>query len=439
MEITESLSEGLRREYTVVVPHADVDRKVVAELERLATKADVPGFRRGKLPLAVARQRWSGDVHPAIMEEIARDAVAQTVDRHGLTPLDTPSVEIVNPGKREDFECKVVLDIFPEIPPLDLGEIELEMPVPVLDDDELGTLLGNVARDKAEYHEVDGLAARDGDKVYMELVEPDADEDREPRVLTATLGDERSRAPHLLRQLLGAKAGDAISLDRRAPDDPVGEGGDDDDIIEVRVTKVCEPHVLEVGDELARSLDLPDLAALRDKVREEAGLAHAKMSRHLAKRRLFDQLAERVEFQLPQELVDREFSQLWKRVEAAMRDGSLDADDAGKPEDQLREEYRAIARRRVALALLMMHIARTSGIEVTDEEIARHAPALTQGLMPEVSPDLLRQLLANPEQREGLRRTLLEEKVTEYLFARVKMTERPVTMDALGKEAVDAG
>lgn len=435
MEITESLSEGLRREYTVVVPHADIDRRLTTELERLAATANVPGFRRGKLPLAVARQRWGGDVHPAIMEDLANHAVAQTVDRHNLTPVGAPSVEIVNSGKREDFECKVVLDIFPEIPPLDFGGIALEKPVPVLDDDEIDTLMGSVAKSRTTYHAVDGLAARDGDRVSMEVAGAEPEEGGKPGTVTVTLGEDGEIAPHVSRQLLGAKAGDTISLDRRDPDGPDEKDGSG--IIEVRVTEVCEAAVPEVDERLAHALDLPDLAALRDKVREQAERTHGELSWQVLKRELLDRLAERADFQLPQEPLDNEFSLLWERVEAAREGGSLDADDAGKTEDELREEYLALARRRIALALMVVHIARTSGIEVSDEEIARHAPALLPHLAPGADENTLRRILANPEQREHFRRMLLEDKVINYLFEKVTTTERPVTLEALRKEVAD--
>lgn len=432
MEITENASEGLRREYTIVVPRTDVENRLSSRLKELARTARVPGFRPGRLPAAVARQRWAGDLYPEVAGEIVRDAVAGLLEEREIDPVEAPAVEIVSADEENDLECKVVLDLFPEIPPIDFEAITLEKPVAILDEAEIDGMVAEVAARNPRFEEVEGRRAEPGDRLALEFAVPEAD--AEPRTFDAVLGDDSRLPSRHSESLLGATAGETRKLEGAGP------GGDDgeDGTVEVHVKSVARPTVPEIDDEFAKSLECEDVADLRRQVREQAAATHGNLARQALKRALLDNLADRADFELPQGSVDREFEHLWLEVEAAMEDGKLDDEDAGKSEDELRAEYLGIARRRVALALVMVQTARTAGIEVGEEEVEHRMRQVLAVLPARLRSAGNRAFLSNPERRADFRRMALEDKVTDYVLEKVRTTERPVALEELRREAEES-
>ncbi len=431
MEITENASEGLRREYTLVVPRADVERRLESRLAEVARTVRVPGFRPGKLPLAVARRRWGRDMHPEVTDEIIRDAVASLLDERKLEPVEVPAVEIVRTGQEDDLECRVVLDVFPELPPIDFGAIALEKPVPILDEAEIDGMVAEIAAGNPRFEEVEGRAAETGDRLALEFAAPEADAG--PRTLDVVLGDDGRLPARHSESLRGATAGETRRLEAADQD---GDG--DSGAVEVRVKSVARPVVPEIDDEFAKAVGCEDVADLRRSVREQAAEAHGDLARQALKRALLDSLAERADFELPQSLVDRDFEQLWQEVESAREDGELDDDDADKSEDELRAEYLGIARRRVALGIVLARTARTAGIEVHEDEVDRRMRQLLAVLPARLRAGGDQAFLSHPERRADFRKIALEEKVTDYFLEKVRTTERPVALEELRREGEES-
>lgn len=431
MQITEDSSEGLRREYTIVVPHADLEERLETKLAELAKSSRVPGFRPGKLPLTVARQRWGRQLHPEIVNEALEAAIGDMMDERELRPADTPSVEVVADGVEADFECKVVLDVLPEIPPVDFAAITLEKPVASVEDDDIEEALRNLARSRTSYAAVEDRAAEDSDQLVLEIVsEAASDASDEQRSMTVVLGRDDQIRPELANQLLGAKAGETrqLQMPAGAEDDSGDEEAADGDsdggtTVEVLVKEVREPEVPAIDDELAGAFECEDLDELRRMIRDQQARSYGEMTQQALKKALLDALDEAVEFELPQSLVDREFDPMWARIVQARSDGRLDEEDSEKSEEELHEYYLALARRRVALGLLMTHTAGEAGIEVSDQEIDRQLGGL---------PPQLRAVTAeNAGRRENMRLAMLEEKVTAYMLEKVGTTERSVPVAEL--------
>ena len=426
MQITEERSEGLRREYTIVVPRADLEERLAAELAELARTSRVPGFRPGKLPVNVARQRWGRQLHPQIVNDAIEAALGDMMNERELAPADTPTVEVVADGVEADLECKVVLDVLPEIPAIDFASIELDKPVASIEENDIEEALDNIAKSKTSYVAVEDRAAKDGDQLALEIVAgSSADPSEEARSITVVLGKDDQIQPEIAKQLLGVRAGETRllqmspgagedSADREDADEGPGGG----ETVETLVREVREPVVPAIDDALAAAVECEDLAELRRRVREQLAQAYAEMTEQALKKELLDSLDEVVEFELPQSLVDKEFDPMWAQIMQARENGALDEEDREKPEEDLRAYYLKMARRRVALGLLMTHTASEAAIVVNDQELDRRIGAM---------PPQLRAIAAeNPGRRDALRLAILEEKVTAYMLEKVSTTERSI-------------
>ena len=152
------------------------------------------------------------------------------------------------------------------------------------------------------------------------------------------------------------------------------------------------------------------------------------------KRALLDALASRAEFPVPQGMADREFEQIWQRVEADLKAGRLDEDDKGKDEAALKSEYRAIAERRVRLGLLLSEIGRTNNITVTAEEMGR-AMRQEAARYPGQEGAVMEFFRKNPQAAENLRAPLFEEKVVDFMLELAKVVDRQVSPEELSQAA----
>jgi len=187
-----------------------------------------------------------------------------------------------------------------------------------------------------------------------------------------------------------------------------------------------------IDDELAKTVGQNDLAGLQAQVKEGLQREYDGMARMRLKRALLDKLADQASFPVPEGMVEGEFSQIWQRVEADLKSGRLDADDAGKDEATLRDEYRGIAQRRIRLGLLLSEIGRSNNIQVTPDELSRalrQEAARYRGQEQQVI-DFFRK---NPEAMENLRAPIFEEKVVDFILELAKVAERQVKPEELSE------
>ena len=188
-----------------------------------------------------------------------------------------------------------------------------------------------------------------------------------------------------------------------------------------------------VDDAFAATLGFDDLAEVRRLLSQQAQREYDQLARLRLKRQLLDALAERVSFPVPQGLADAEFAQIWQRLEADRKEGRLDDDDAGKDEAVLRQEYRAIAERRVRLGLLLAEVGRSNGITVGSDEMLR-AMRTEASRYPGQEQQVMELFRKNPQAAESLRGPLFEEKVVDYVLELAQITEQLVSPEELARE-----
>jgi trigger factor len=199
---------------------------------------------------------------------------------------------------------------------------------------------------------------------------------------------------------------------------------------EVAAKALKRPVVPPVDDALAKAVGFDDLAALRERIRQQLQGEYDALSRLRLKRALLDRLSERASFTVPEGMVEAEFAQIWQRVEADLKAGRLDEDDQGKDEATLKGEYRAIAERRIRLGLLLSEIGRTNNIQVGAEELAR-AMRQEAARYPGQEQHVMEFFRKNPQAADNLRAPIFEEKVVDFMLELVKLDERDVPPEDL--------
>jgi trigger factor len=443
MQVTETLSDGLKRAYTVVVPGADFEGRRARRIAELSKTLQLPGFRPGKVPPTVVRQRFGTAVSAEVLEESLNEATQQVLSERKLRSAGQPRIEVVAlPEPREatpkDLEFKVELELLPEIRLPDLSALSLTRlktePQPELIDRSLAEL----ARRQRTLEPVEeARPAEAGDVLTLDYR---GTVDGEPFAGGSATGMDIEVAgpgfiPGFSEQLVGLAPGESRQLQVTFPETyGVPELAGKAAVFDVTAKALKRAILPPVDDTLAEKLGFEGgLAEVREAITAQMKREYDQLSRLRLKRQLLDALANHADFPVPQGLVDSEFGQIWQRVEADRKNGQMDADDAGKDEATLRAEYRAIAERRVRLGLLLAEIGRAAEVSVTQDELTRAMRAEAMRY-PGQEQKVLEFFRKNPQAADALRAPIFEDKVVDHVLRQAQVEERTVTAEELARD-----
>jgi trigger factor len=362
-----------RKNVRVEIPSDVVD----AEIDRIARdyskKARIPGFRPGKAPARVIKQRFKDQ----ILHDVAHDLIPRAMDdalrERGVEPVDTPDVRDVNIEEGRPLTFTASFDTVPSFDPGDLTTISLQRPAVAIDEDAVNGALQRL-RDRAARHEpVEGRGVDHGDTVTMDLERRDPNGTSETHKDVAVELGAKANPPGFDEQLLGLDVGATKSFAIQYPQDyPIGELAGTEVSYTVTIKGLKRRVVPELDDEFAKDLgEFETLDALRTRVRED--LEHE--ARHAADREvrseLMKQLAARLPFEVPASLVQREIDRRLEDFARRLIDQNIDPRQAGVDWNAFRESQREVAREAVAAALVLDEVTRREQLEVTDEEVER--------------------------------------------------------------------
>jgi trigger factor len=447
MEVTEQTAEGLERRFTVKVPASELDAKLTARLADIKGRVNLKGFRKGKAPLPFLKKMYGKGVMSEILQEIVSETSFKAFSDRNLKPATTPhphltgDIEQVMDGKA-DLEYSVHAEILPEFEPMAIDGLALKRPVADVTDADIDEAAQKLAEQNRDYESRgENAKAQEGDLLVIDYVGSiDGVEFKGGRGegQSVVLGSG-SLIPGFEDQLVGAKAGADVEVKVTFP----GEYGakdlaGKDAVFAVAVKEVKAPKDIVVDDEFAKKLGLEDLADLKKRLRERLEDEHRAMSRNHVKRALLDKLDAGHDFDLPKSMVEAEFRQIWAQVQNAERD----EEDKDKTDDELKEEYRKIAVRRVRLGLVLAEIGRRADVQVPQEALQRavQQQAIREAQMlamqgQQVTPSqVLKFYQQNPQAVAQIRAPLFEERVVDYILERSKVTENKVSKEDLMKD-----
>jgi trigger factor len=443
MQITETNTEGLKHEFTVTIGADDIAQRVESRLRELGRQVRLPGFRPGKVPITVLRQRYGTSVMGEVLERAVNDSSSEAMREHKLRPALQPKVEIVSFNEGKDLEYKLAVEVLPDVAPMNFAELKLERLRPDVPDAEVDSALERIARQQRKDEVVDRPAAK-GDVVVIDFtgrVDGTAFPGGSAKGQRLELGAGQF-IPGFEDQLEGAKAGDQREVAVTFPadygaSDLAGKAAG----FEVEVKEVRAITSQPIDESLAEAVGMENLAALRDAVRQQIEREYSGLARQRLKRQLLDRLAERHHFPVPQGMVDIELNVIWKQYEAererVKQQGTVDP-DANKTEEELKSEYRDIAERRVRLGLLLSEVGRSNNISVSQEEINR-ALAEEARRLPGREREVIEFYRNQPGALDQLRAPLFENKVIDYILEIADVTDRSVPIAELLKDDEEEG
>ncbi|CRK74164.1 Trigger factor [Nereida ignava] len=439
MQVTETLNEGLKRAYSIVVPAAELDAKVNEKLVEAQPEIEMKGFRKGKVPMALLKKQYGPRVMGEAMQEAIDGAMAKHFEETGDRPAMQPEVKMTNENWKEgdDVAVDMSYEALPAIPDVDFSDIELEKLVVKADDSAIDEALASLAETAQNFKDrKKGTKAKDGDQVVMDFlgkVDGEAFDGGAAEDYPLVLGSN-SFIPGFEEQLVGVKAEEVKDVVVSFPEDYQAEHlAGKEATFTCTIKAVKEPVAAEINDEMAKGFGAEDLAALKGQIGERLEAEYAGAARAVMKRGLLDALDKKVDFDLPPSLLDAEAGQIAHQL---WHEENPEVEGHDHPEITPTEEHIALAGRRVRLGLLLAEIGQKAAVEVSDAE-------MTQAIMNQARqyPGQERQFFEfvqqNQQMQQQLRAPLFEDKVVDHIADQAKVSEKEVSKDDL-QSAVEA-
>ena len=448
MEITETLSDGLKREFQIQVPAADLEARLAERLDELKNRVQLRGFRPGKVPLAHLRKIYGKAAMAETIEALIRELNAKIVTDHGLKLAMEPKVTIPNEetevekviGGQSDLAYTLAVEVLPKIELADFKGIKLERPVAEVTDVQVSEALDRIAEQNRPFTaRGEGGKVEKGDRVVIDFTgtlegvpfEGGTGGDVGVNVGSGTF------IPGFEDQLIGMAAGETRQVKVTFPSNYMNAqlAGKDAEF-KVTAKTVEAPGTVTVDDAFAKQLGLDSLDKLKEAVKARVQQEHAGLSRQRVKRQLLDKLDEMHKFALPPTLAEEEFKNVWNAVDSDLKAQGRSFEDEGTTEEKAREEYRGIAERRVRLGLVLAEIGERNKIAVTDEEITR-AIVERARQVPGREQEVWEFYQKNPGALASIRAPIFEEKVVDFLLELATVSDKQVSREELLKDDED--
>jgi trigger factor len=450
MQVTETLSEGLKREFKVVLPATELEERLTSELANLKDRVRINGFRPGKVPVQHLRRVYGRSVMADVVQNAVNEANRKIVDDNGLKLALEPQVQF--PENKEevdkaldakaDLAFTVAVEVLPSFELADLSDVQVKKTVATVSDAEVDEAVDRMAKQNRTFSpKGEGAAAANGDRVFIDFVGSIGGEKFEGgsgEGVQLDLGSG-SFIPGFEDQLVGAKAGDERQVKVTFPETyPAAHLAGKEAEFAVTVKDVQTPSEVQIDDELAKGFGMESLDKLRDAVRGAIQRDFEAQSRRKVKKALLDALDTKYGFELPPSLVEQEFTGVWSQVQSDLKRGNRTFADEGTTEEEAQADYRRIAERRVRLGLVLAQIGEKSDIKVTDDEVTQ---ALVERVrqFPGQEKQVWEYYRKNAQALAELRAPIFEEKVVDHILSQVKVVEEPVSKEALFGDEEEQG
>ena len=445
MQVTETLSQGLKHEFQVSVPASDLDAKADARLVDMKDKVRLNGFRPGKVPVSHLKKVYGRSVMAETIDQTIRDANTQIFTERGFRlatepkitmPTEKTEVDDLLAGK-SDLKYTVAIEVVPAIQLADFKSFNVEKVVADVTDADIDEAIKRIADQNRSYAvKGEGAKAESGDRVTISFkgsINGTPFEGGTGENIPVVIGSS-TFIPGFEEQLIGIGAGETRTLKVTFPKNYgnatlAGQPAE----FETTASLVEAPQPVEINDEFAKTLGLESLDKLKEAMRGRLATEFAGATRQRVKRALLDRLDEAHRFEAPPSLIDEEFNLMWNSVKAEMDSSGKTFADENTTEEAASEEYRKIADRRVRLGLVLSEIGEKNKITVTEDEVGRAVIERARS-MPGREKEVWDFYRNNANALAQLRAPIYEDKVVDFILELANVTEKKVSREELFRD-----
>lgn len=446
MQVTETTTEGLKRELSIVVPRSELASRLDRYLDDLKGRVQIRGFRPGKVPAAHLKKLYGKSAMAEIVNTVIGESTAQAIKERNEKSAMQPQIDLKDEEAEKvlagdgDLAFALKYEVIPAFEVQPVAGIAIDRPVVEVTDAEIDERVQQIGEGARGYEpREEGAEAQDGDRLtisYLGKLDGEPFEGGADDKAYIFLGQKRF-IPGFEEQLVGARKGDKKVIEVTFPEDyPAPNLKGKAATFDIEVFEVAAPGELKLDDDWAKTLGLDSLEGLKAAVKSQIESQFAAQTRQKVKRQLLDALDKQYTFDLPPTLVDQEFEIIWRQVVAEMERTKKSFEDEDTTEEKAREEYRRIAERRVRLGLVLSKIGEDNQIQVNEQELQR---ALIERArqFPGQEREVFEFYRKDANALASLQAPVFEEKVVDHLLTQVTITDKPVSKDELFQEDED--
>ncbi len=442
MKIKELKAEGLSHTYAITVPKEDLATKLEAKIKEMQPQVSLKGFRPGKVPVGHIRKMFGQSIMKDVVEETVNETTQQAINDNKIRPAGQPQVDLRANGEdvtkgQADLEYQLTVESIPDFEPVDPEKLKFTRLTHEATAAELKEEVAKLGEGQKSYKKKAKTAkAKKGDAVLIDFVgtvdgeafDGGAMEGHQLVIGSGTF------IPGFEDQLIGVKAGDELDVKVTFPDPyQAADLAGKDAVFATKVVEVQGETDAKIDDEFAQKFGLADLEALNAAVSDQYKSQLEMQSRMKLKRAILDELDKKHKFELPPQMVEAEFGNIWTQVQSEKEAGQLDEDDAKKTDKQLEKDYRKIAERRVRLGLVLAEMGQKQEIQISNEEL-QQAMIAEARQYPGQEQQVIEFYQKNPQAIAQLRAPIYEEKVVDLIIEKAKVTDKKVTKEVLFEE-----
>ena len=436
MKVTELKKKGLEREFKVVVPSKDVADKLNISLEKISKDVEIEGFRKGKVPLNIVKQRFGQNALNQTLDELIQSTSNEVIRENNLRLATKPKVDVKNFGEEKDLEYIMTLELLPEFKTEDIKKIKLTKFVSKVNEEDYKKTLDTLSQTQQNFQKKDGKVVQNGDGVLLNL-KPTYNNEIVKEALIEnrmTIVGNKMIMPEIENKLIGTKAGNKLNFTCKFPKNFPNKNIAEKDVkVEIDILEVRIPQKKVLDDDFAKSLGASDVNDLKEKVKKQMQGELDNASKLVIKKDLIEQLDKIHKIKLPQGLINYEFENIWAKFNEDKSKGLIDKSDKNKKEDELKKEYKSIAERRVKVGLVLAKIGEDNKITVTEDDVKK---AIEEEILrqPDAKEQIIKFYTENSQALASLKAPILEEKVVDHILGNINIEEKQVTREELLKK-----
>ena len=436
MQVSVETTEGLERKLTIAIPGDRVDTAVNARLQEAAQTIRLNGFRQGKVPLKVVKNKFGKGVRQEVVGELMNQTYFEAIAQESLKPAGQPRIEPTSMDEGKDVEFVAVFEVYPEIELPDFAAIKAERLVAEVSDDDIDEMIETLRKQRQTWVPVERAAA-DGDMVNIDYVGKKEGEEFQGGKAAGqnlVLGSERM-IPGFEDGVIGKSAGEDFTLQLKFPDDYHSEELAGAEVeFELTLNTVSEQSLPEVNEDFFKSFGVEEggMEAFREEVSNNMQREMKNASRNKLKTTLMDALISDLEVAIPAALMSNEIHQL-KHQTVQQMGGGQGFDPHSMPDDLFREQ----AKRRVTLGLILGEVISQQGIQADADKVRDAVEEIAATY--ESPEEVVKWYYSNEEQLQGIESSVIEDQVFDYIIEQAQVSDKEVSYQDVIKPESQGG
>lgn len=442
MQVKIEDKSAVKKVLSFEIPKEKVTKELDKAYNELKKKADIKGFRKGKIPRKVLENRFSKDVHADVAPRLIQDSFVEAIQEHNLNIVGGPQLDPPELNPDSDYVFDITVEVKPELPEIDYNGMSLEKNRYTVSADEIDAQIHMIQKTMAKKQKVDeSRAVKDSDFVLIDYQGFLNDEPYEhtPKIENFLYKIGQGTLPEeFSEKLTGCVPVQDIEVEVAYSDDHPDENLKGRTIVyKVTLTEIQEEILPEINDDLVKGLGrFETLDQVRDSIRENLEKGNEQRVKHELSEQIFQHLLEKYEFEVPEAMIEGELNGIISETEQAYSANNTSLEEHGLSREALSEQYRDVAEKQARRHLILDKIITQEKMDLTEEEMEKSLEEMARGMNATV--DAIKNFFkADPRQMEYYKHTQLEKKAIDLIIEKSQVTEKDPESDVQDTSVTD--